>query len=273
MSEIQTLEVVETLPPPDAGHEKAPEQTPEPVEAEPIAKEEVKAEEPAAVEEVAEEKKPEDNHDMRRMKRVLQEKFEAQAERDALRRQLEQGGQTQRSVSDEPAREQFNSDVEFFNAVRTYDIQKVRQEFEQKINSTKANDSFAVKAQEARKEIPDFDDVISMSSVRFVPMTQDVILASPVAAHLAYEIAKDDDLAVRLAAMSPHLAAREIGRLEARIEAEKERKAKPQAKPVSKAPAPIKPVQGKGDAIIDPSKMDDKTWVAWRRKQKYNLTN
>jgi hypothetical protein len=217
---------------------------------------------------------PDDLHDKRRMKKFMQRAFEAEAKL-AAKEKIEQQQAAQPQQADIPERNQFNSDAEYYNAVNLYNISIVRAEFEQKFNEQKVQESRKVlesKTNEARKEHPDFDEVVSESTVQFIPVVQRSIIDSDVSAELIYALAKDEDLAERISKLEPHLAIKELGKLEVRLEAEKGRKSIPAAKQVSKAPAPIKPLASKADSgNVDPSKMSDAEWMVWRRRQKYKL--
>lgn len=212
-----------------------------------------------------------ENHDLRRMKKYMVRAYAAEAQLEALRN----APSAQAAQPVPPAREQFETDAQYVEAMVQAATAQVRQEFESKLENIKgqeARKAFALQAEAVRKEVADYDEVIEESTVKFQPGTQDIIFASPYSARLAYEIVKDDNFAMKIAAMPLHLAAKEIGKLEAKLEAELERKAAPKVAPVSKAPAPIKPVAAKAEAIgKSPSQMSDAEWLANRRKQKYKL--
>lgn len=213
------------------------------------------------------------NHDVRRMKRLLREKFEAQAELEALKGQI---AKAQAPVdTGRPNRDNYNSDLEYFEALSDFKANQVRSDIAKQIQQIQGNtiaQSFQQKVNEAKKEMSDYEEVISESSVRFSPEIQEAIVSSPLAAHVAYALAKDPENAERIASLSPAAAAREIGRIEAKIEAEKAiPKPKPAARPASSAPAPIKPVTPK----IDPkpaAPANDSEWLERRRAEKYKLT-
>jgi hypothetical protein len=254
----------------DRGGEAAVEPTP----PEPQKKEEPVAEVPP---EPKKEEPPKDgDHESRRLFKFMKRAADAEAQAEALRRQIAA------TVSPEkqqiPQRTEFGSLEEYYNAVNLYNMNVMRAEFEQKLQESKGQEtrkSLEEKANAARKEHPDFDDVVAESTVQYNRDVQQAIVESGVSADLIYTLAKDEDLAIKIARLPTHLAIKEVGKLELRIEAEKNGKttqAAP-AKPVSKAPAPIKPVASKADVgAVDPTKLSDAEWMAWRRQKKYKLS-
>ena len=250
---------------PDEAAKKAEEdanKTPEQLEAENKAAEEAAATAKAATDEEA--KKKEENHDVRRMKRLLREKFEAEAKAEALQNVLD-GLQQQQPVNQEPKREQYATDEDFISAKVDFRLNQEfskRQQVEQQQTNQKKAEEFARKAEEARKNIEDFDDVVLNASVRLYPEVTDAIYESPLSAQIAYELAKDGETEARkIASLPRHLAVKEIGKIEAKLELQKEA-VKQVPKPVSKAPAPIKPVGGTAGATATPrDKLTDKEWT------------
>jgi hypothetical protein len=260
MSEEQVIssQSTETLEP-DTTTDTAPG-APE----QPISPEEPNKEKPQEIPSSEPQKVEEETHDVRRMKRLLREKYEAEAERDALRAMME----SQKPVQQEPqmpTRNEFESDEQFIHALTDFKAHKMQQEIEQKVVYNLQRQTFAQKVEEAKKEIPDYDEVLQDSAVQFNPAIRDVIISSPLSAHVAYELAKNNDLAVHISRLPPVLAAREIGKLEVKIE---NARIRPKSIPVaSKAPAPIKPVSTKGSAgPVNPDSLSDREWFLRERK-------
>ncbi len=85
---------------------------------------------------------------------------------------------------------------------------------------------------------------------------------SDVSAKLLHHLGTDLDEAARIAALPPLQMARAITKLEIEL-------GKPQTKPVSKAPAPITPIDGaKGSSkSLDDPNLTDAEYAALRRKQ------
>jgi len=191
-----------------------------------------------------------------------QARQEAQQEREA-RQKLEaeiaairqqQQPQQAKNADEKPQPSQFTDAFEYAEALADWsaeqalvrrdkeDLQRRADEAQQKVISSWANKVAAAKA-----EIPDFDDMVASSGVAVSDPIRDAILESDVGPQILYHLAKEDDLAKKIASMSPYAALREIGKLEAKFEKQPETKA---SNPVgkSKAPPPISPIRNAGNA-------------------------
>ena len=190
-----------------------------------------------------------------------QARQEAAQEREA-RQKLEtelaairQQQQPQVKAADEkPQPSQFTDAFEYAEALADWsaeqalvrrdkeDVERRADEARQKVIST-----WAQKVATAKAEIPDFDDMVASSGVAVSDPIRDAILESDVGPQILYHLAKEDDLAKKIASMSPFAALREIGKLEAKFEKQPETK---QSNPVgkSKAPPPISPIRNAGNA-------------------------
>ncbi len=115
---------------------------------------------------------------------------------------------------------------------------------------------------EAKARYGDFDTVIQGGTFPDGSALLDMILRSESPADLAYHVAQDKALNVRLLQMPPVEAARLVGRLEATISL-------PKARTTSTAPDPISPLKGTGaSATRDPAKMSYEEYKAARRAGK-----
>lgn len=125
------------------------------------------------------------------------------------------------------------------------------------------------------KDAPDFYDVFH----RELPVSQamaEVIVQSDDGPALAYHLGKNPDVAAQLAMLSPTLAARELGRIEARIQLEREQ-AKTAKPPVSKAPPPPPRIEASNaemsakttDSTGD--RLSDQEWFALEEKRLQKL--
>ena len=223
-------------------------------------------EEQKPVEQNPVEEPPKETHDVRRMKKYIDRAVIAEAELKALKAQV--GGQ-QQPVQREGAplkRENFESDEAFLDA-------KVE---EKVINFLATNDqkavmnTFQLKEVEARKEKPDYDEVIAdASNVRIPPIVVEAILTSDLGPDLRYYLAQNPEKAQRLNFLPAASAARELGKIEAQIIAEKS--AKPTIK-VSGAPAPIKPVVSNGVTVeTDLGKLPNDEYFKRRNEERRKL--
>lgn len=138
--------------------------------------------------------------------------------------------------------------------------QKVIQTWQQKLETTKA-------------EFPDYDVMVTSSSVTVNDTVRDAILESDVGPRILYELASDDELAEKLSTMTTAGALKLIGKLEAQFE-KTEEPAKAEKKTVaakSKAPEPIRPLRSTGgvaDVGMDGNDMSYQQWKAARQAGK-----
>lgn len=210
---------------------------------------------------------------------------EAQNERQArleLEQRLaamEQQRQPQQAfnVDSEPQPSQFNDAFEYAKALAEFSTEKALAERDRQVAQQREQEaqqriiqSWAQKVQEAKAELPDFDDLVASSDVVVNNAVRDAILESDVGPKILYHLAENNDLAKKIASLSPNAALREIGKLEARFEVNPETK---QTAPVvrSKAPAPIQPIrggQGKADVPISADGEFHGSYQAWKAARK-----
>ena len=213
-------------------------------------------------------------------------RLEAQRERQArleLEQRLaalEQNRQPQQqavNIDQEPQPSQFADAFEYAKALAEYSTEKALAERDRQIALAREQEaqqkiiqSWAQKVQAAKAELPDFDDLVASSDVVVNNAVRDAILESDVGPKILYHLAENNDLAKKIAGLSPNAALREIGKLEARFEAKPETK---QTAPVvkSKAPTPIQPIRG-GQGQPDVPLSTDGVWhgsyQAWKLARK-----
>ena len=266
--------------------------------SEPVAVEEA---EPVAEEEQSEPKEAEKEANQegeRKQNPKLEKRFseitkqreearqEAQRERQArleLEQRLaalEQNRQPQQqavSIEEEPQPSQFSDAFEYAKALAEYSTEKALAERDRQVAMQREQEaqqqiiqSWAQKVQAAKAEMPDFDDMVASSDVVVNNAVRDAILESDVGPKILYHLAENNDLARKIAGLSPNAALREIGKLEARFEAKPETA---QTAPVvrSKAPAPIQPIrggQGKADVPISANGEFHGSYQAWKAARK-----
>lgn len=189
---------------------------------------------------------------------------------------LEQNQQPQQAVSidQEPQPSQFSDAFEYAKALAEYSTEKALAERDRQVAMAREQEaqqkiiqSWAQKVQAAKAEMPDFDDMVASSDVVVNNAVRDAILESDVGPKILYHLAENNDLARKIAGLSPNAALREIGKLEARFEKTE------QTAPVvrSKAPAPIQPIrggQGKADIPISPNGDFHGSYQAWKAARK-----
>jgi hypothetical protein len=267
-------------------------------ESEPVAVEEA---EPVAEEEQSEPKEAEKEANQegeRKQNPKLEKRFseitkqreearqEAQRERQArldLEQRLaalEQNRQPEQqafNVDQEPQPSQFADAFEYAKALAEYSTEKALAERDRQVAQAREQEaqqkiiqSWAQKVQAAKAEMPDFDDLVAASDVVVNNAVRDAILESDVGPKILYHLAENNDLAKKIAGLSPNAALREIGKLEAKFEAKPETK---QTAPVvkSKAPAPIQPIrggQGQPDVPLSTDGNWHGTYQAWKAARK-----
>lgn len=183
---------------------------------------------------------------------------EAQREREA-REALEQRlaaleGKQQpakvAAIDEKPQPSQFSDAFEYAEALAEYTADKRIAEMKQQEAQAKEAEErqkvinqWTTKVEAAKQMLPDFDDIVASSDVVVNDDIRDAILESDVGPQILYHLAENDEVAKKIAGLSPKAALREIGKLEARFEAKPEAE-KPAPIVKSKAPAPITPIRG-----------------------------
>lgn len=196
---------------------------------------------------------------------------EARAALEARLAALEQQKQPQQAVvaDQEPQPSQFNDAFEYAKALAEYTADKRIAEMKQEeakakeaLERQKVIDQWTQKVQKAKADLPDFDDIVASSEVVVNDDIRDAILESDVGPQILYHLAENDEVAKKIAGLSPKQALREIGKLEARFE--KTEPAQSVAK--SKAPAPISPIKssGKADLPISANGEFHGSYQAWK---------
>lgn len=251
--------------------EPAPEQTSEP-DAEPSA--EQQQEKPKA----KLEKRFSEITKQREMARQEAERErQARIELENRLREMEARLNPQPVVNEdeEPQPGQFRDAYEYAKALAEYSAEKAlkerdRQEAERRDQETRMRvmETWQKRLNEAKAEMPDFDDMVGSADVVISDQVRDAIFESEVGPRIVYHLAENPEVAEKLKTMTTGAALREIGKLEARFE----RKAE-ESRPVatkSKAPAPISPLRGTGTVsdLADPDKMSYAQWKAARKSGK-----
>jgi hypothetical protein len=139
--------------------------------------------------------------------------------------------------------------------------------------------AFQGRVAEFKKTAPDFDVVISNPSLpQLAPEAARLIVRSDNGPAVAYHLAKNPDVAVRVAKMDAVSQAAAIGRLEEQLlrtsqaangaTKEPSKAPKPVQAKVTQAPPPPKPVQSGSVVTKDISQMTMEEWVAHERGRK-----
>jgi hypothetical protein len=166
----------------------------------------------------------------------------------------------------QPEKSQYANDADYIRDLAAWHVQQQVVQAQQVTQQQTVQSQFLTKEAQVKAEIPDYDEVIAESAdVPLKGHLVEAVLTSDVGPRLRYYLAQNPEKAEAFNAMSPTKALTEIGKIEARIEAEVAGK-KGQPAKVTKAPAPIKPIAGSGETIVDPSKMSDKQWLMHKQQ-------
>jgi chromosome segregation ATPase len=180
---------------------------------------------------------------------------EAKAEREA-RESLEQRlrevegrlqPQAEEKSETEPQPEQFTDMYEYAKALTDYRVDvRLKEEKQKEVNAKvaaereKVINTWADRVQTAKKEIPDFEDMVGSADVVVSNEVRDAIFESEVGPRILYHLAENPEIGQKLQGMTLTAALKAIGKLEAKFET-----TEPISKTVgkSKAPAPINPIR------------------------------
>lgn len=200
----------------------------------------------------------------------------AEQRAEALQREIDalKGTKSDGASAGEPKPEDFKTVGEYTRALVKYEAQQAGEKGRQNAESTRqqaqANAVIGefVKRQDAFKATtPDYEEVLSEADGEVPKIAQQYLVESEYGPQLAYHLAKNPDDLTRLRKLSPTRVIAELGKLETKFE-----KSAPAvvaaAKDVSKAPAPIQPLEAKSTPVVkDPSQMNFQELRAHRRAQ------
>ena len=185
-------------------------------------------------------------------RKEAQQEREARQALEARLAALEKQGQPQKAnpVDEKPQPSQFSDAFEYAEALAEYtadqriaNMKREEAEAKEAEQRQKVITQWTAKVEAAKATLPDFDDIVASSDVVVNDDIRDAILESDVGPQILYHLAENDEVAKKIAGLSPKAALREIGKLEARFEAKPEAE-KPAPIVKSKAPAPIQPIRG-----------------------------
>lgn len=179
----------------------------------------------------------------------------------------------------EPKPEAFNDMFEYAKALAEYTADKKLMEREKAETERKAQEARAEfeqtwvkRVESARKEMPDFDEMIQSSEVSVSDPVRDAIMESDVGPKILYHLAENPEFAAELGKKTITAALREIGKLEVRFEKQAETPvSKPETVKSTKAPAPISPIRGAiqtGENNVDSDGKFHGTFAQWKAARK-----
>ena len=133
-------------------------------------------------------------------------------------------------------------------------------------NQSQAERTFETRIEAAAKENPAIRAILADNTLPINNNMAEVVKASELAPQLLTYLNENRAEAARIYGLSPMMAAKELGRVEALIQ--NTPKAAP-PKRVSQAPEPIKTVNGVGSPVTDESKLSMDEWVERRNMAQY----
>lgn len=122
--------------------------------------------------------------------------------------------------------------------------------------------TWAERQTEYAKTAPDFEEVLAGAETPMPVHVMDALVNSEQGPALAYHLAKNPEVAERIAGMSKDDALMELGALKASLS-----NPKPALKSVTKAPAPITPVKSGGGNVVDLSTASQADYEKARKAQ------
>ncbi len=199
----------------------------------------------------------------KRIDKVTRQKYEAVAEANRYKAELEQLRAQIAPKQEAPDISQFDTLDDYVEAVAEYKLnQKTQTAQSQQAQQTQAQavaQDWVAKVDKVRSVAPDFDEAFNnVANIEFAPMALEAVAQHPKGAEIAYMLGKNVSDAYRIAALSPAQQLIEIGVIAAKTNV-------PKPKAVSSAPAPVKPVQGGSSNSAPPTDIDE--WMKWRNDQ------
>lgn len=201
-------------------------------------------------------------------RRKLEREIRLEAENEALKKQAQP---KEEPKTGKPTPDKYSTYEDYLEALAKHTVTEERQKQKQESEQEKQKQTrqeklqgYNERAKEARKSLPDFDDVVDQD----LPVSQvmiETITESEIGPHIAYHLGKNPDEAERIANLPPLAAARAIGKIEAMLES-KLTPTEPAQQ--SNAPKPVTPVKGTKSVVEkDPADMTDKEFAEWRKRQ------
>lgn len=261
----------------------------------------VKADEKADAKATADDaKKPDADDDdvklTRKIERIIAKKHRAQKEAEEfgatearraiqaeqraadLQRQIDELRGTKsdgaKPEGDEPKPEDFKTVGEYTRALVKYEAQQAgRKSAEhaevsrQQANANQVIAGFVERQEAFKKATPDYEEVLESADFEVPPITQQYLVESELGPQLAYHLAKNPDVVTSLRKLSPARQLAELGKLETKFEVKPAAptSAATATNGVSKAPAPIQPLEAKSAPVNkDPKDMSFQELRAFR---------
>jgi hypothetical protein len=175
-----------------------------------------------------------------------------------------------------PTPDNFKDAFEYAEALADWSANQALERREQEVKQKEVEakretviKTWQQKLETTKAELPDYEVMVSSSSMSVNDTVRDAIIESDVGPRILYELASNDELAEKLSTMTTAGALKMIGKLEAQFE-KTEEPVKAEKKTVaakSNAPEPIRPLRSTGgvaDVGMDGNDMSYQQWKAAR---------
>lgn len=207
----------------------------------------------------------------------------AEQRAEALQRQIDelQGKKSDQGASTsegEPKPENFKTVGDYTRALVKWEAKQAGQQSaensaaeRQQRQANQVIGQFVERQEAFMKATPDYEEVLESADFEVPPAAQRYLIESEAGPQLAYHLAKHPDVVTSLRKLSPARQIAELGKLEAKFEVKTE--AAPAGAPapkndVSKAPAPIQPLEAKSTPVQKkPEEMNFQELRQFRREQ------
>jgi hypothetical protein len=214
----------------------------------------------------------------KRIDEITKKRREAERERDYERQKREEAeaalAAAKKAIpaTGKPKAEDFKTEEEFLEALtdwkvdqrlaaREEQVAKTTSEAQEKETVNTVYQELDEKIDKGRSKYNDFDEVVLAEDLNISDAMVEAIAFSDSAEDVLYYLGKHPDESEAIAKMPPIMAARELGKVEAKLNP---------TKPVRKtnAPPPITPVKVTGAIEKRPEDMTFSEYVAWRNRPK-----
>jgi hypothetical protein len=207
-----------------------------------------------------------------RVNEITRARRQAERERDELRQQLE----FMRSQTPQPQQQagipdpsELGWDLQQWGKALTENVSRtayeqaqaqIRQE-QQQAYEAQLLQQFEAREQAFAAQSPDYFDRVQslMGTVTFTPAVGEILATSDHGPAVLDYLAQHLDEADRISRLPPHMAAAQIGRIEAKVSA-------PKAKPASNAPAPVPTLGGGARSTKPVGEMTYEEYKAYRQQ-------
>jgi hypothetical protein len=198
----------------------------------------------------------------------------------SLERELESKKQAPQEPSREPKLEDFDYDDQKYNealvehrvnqrlAAKTHEQQleaAKQQAIQQELSELENEIKFESREDSVRTKHPDYDTIARNPNLvsKYPRAMIRSIEASEYGPQIAYELGKNEAVALKIASLSPARIGFEIGQIHQRI---KENSSKPPVARVTKAPPPISPITGTTEPELSDKPLTEMSDVELRKK-------